>query len=148
MITKFVLNEILHRVGMSWIISSNKEMKYEINKNNHQDWLNKGPWYNTSICLKFYGSTFEYSIAHARTYRYDLMCSLVANNKIQPSYEDDESSIGDRSIPKFATSILLFATKEHMRLYRSVPVCVIKSSNILQCNFKQMDVLYQGPLLN
>ena len=27
-ITKFVLNEILHHVGMSWIIRSNKEMKY------------------------------------------------------------------------------------------------------------------------
>ena len=28
MITKFVLNAILHHVGMSWIISSNAEMKY------------------------------------------------------------------------------------------------------------------------
>ena len=44
MITKFLLNAILHHVGMSWIISSNKEMKYEIEKNNHEDWLNKGPW--------------------------------------------------------------------------------------------------------
>ena len=35
MITKFVLNEILHHVGMSWIIRSNKEMKYEIDKNIH-----------------------------------------------------------------------------------------------------------------
>ena len=32
------------------------------------------------------------------------MCSLVANDKIQPSYEYDESSIGDRSIPKDATT--------------------------------------------
>ena len=30
-ITKFVLNAMLHHVGMSWIISSNKEMNYEIN---------------------------------------------------------------------------------------------------------------------
>ena len=28
------------------------------------------------------------------------MCSLVAHYKIQPAYEDDESSIGDRSVPK------------------------------------------------
>ena len=27
-VTKFVLNEVLHNVGMSWIISSNKEMNY------------------------------------------------------------------------------------------------------------------------
>ena len=30
-ITKFVLDAILHHVGMSWIICSNKKMKYEIN---------------------------------------------------------------------------------------------------------------------
>ena len=50
MITKFVLNAISHHVGMSWIICSNEKMKYEIDKNNHPDWLNKGPWYNTAIC--------------------------------------------------------------------------------------------------
>ena len=43
MITKFELNTILHNVGMSWIISFNKKMRYEMNKINHQDWLNKGP---------------------------------------------------------------------------------------------------------
>ena len=30
------------------------------------------------------------------------MCSLVAHDKIQPNGEDYESSIGDRSIPKYA----------------------------------------------
>ena len=43
-IIKFVLNAILHHVGMSWIFSSSKEMKYEMDKNNLKDWLNKGPW--------------------------------------------------------------------------------------------------------
>ena len=57
-ITKFVLNTILNHIGMSWITSSSKEMKYEMDKNNHQDLLNKGPWYNTSICLNFHESTF------------------------------------------------------------------------------------------
>ena len=81
-ITKFVMNAILHHVGMSWIIISNKEMKYEINKNNHQDWFNKCPWYNTSICLKFHGSMFEDFITYTRTERYNFMCSLVAHDKI------------------------------------------------------------------
>ena len=36
-ITKFVLNAILHHVGMSWIIISNKEIKYDMDKINHQD---------------------------------------------------------------------------------------------------------------
>ena len=96
MITKFVLNAILHHVSMSWIISSNKEMKYEIEKNNHQDWLNKGPWYNTSICLNFHGSIFEDFITHVRTDRYNIMCSLVAHDKIQRAYGYDEISIGDK----------------------------------------------------
>ena len=37
MITKFLFNAILYHVGISWIISSNKEMKYKIDENNHQD---------------------------------------------------------------------------------------------------------------
>ena len=36
-ITKFVLNAILHHVGMLWIIISNQEMSYKMDKNNHQD---------------------------------------------------------------------------------------------------------------
>ena len=43
MITKFVLNKVLNHVGLSWIISSNKKMKYE-NEENNLNWLNKGLW--------------------------------------------------------------------------------------------------------
>ena len=32
------------------------------------------------------------------------MCYLVAHNKIQPDYEDDEISIGDRSTAKTSTT--------------------------------------------
>ena len=81
MITKYVLNAILHHVGMSWIISSNDEMKYEIDKINHQDWLNTGPWYNTAICSRLHECLFEYFIIHARTDRYNLMCSLGAHDE-------------------------------------------------------------------
>ena len=48
-ITKFVLNAILHNVGMTWIIRSNKEMNNEMDKNNHQDLMNKVPWYHIYI---------------------------------------------------------------------------------------------------
>ena len=99
-----MLNLILYHVGMSWIISSNEEMKYEMDENNHQEWLNKGTWYNTAICLRLHGSLFEDFITHARYERYNLMCSLFAHEKLQPYYEDDEISIGDRSIPKTATT--------------------------------------------
>ena len=76
-INTFVLNAILHHVGMSWIISFNNEIKYEIDESNHQHWLNKGRWYIKDICSRLHGSLIEYFITHARTSRYNLMCYLV-----------------------------------------------------------------------
>ena len=102
-VTKFVLNSMLHNVGMSWIISSNLEMEYEMNKTNHQDWLNKETWYNTSICLKLHGSRFEGFIAQARTDRYNIICYLVSHDILQLYYKNDESIIGDRAISDDAT---------------------------------------------
>ena len=84
MITKFVLNVIFHDVGMSWIICSNKEMKYEIDESNHPDWLNKGSCYNTDMCSNLHGKLLEDFISPARTYRYHLMCYIVAHDKKQP----------------------------------------------------------------
>ena len=96
-VTKFVLNSILHYVGMSWIISSNREMEYEMNtKSNHLDWFNKGPWYNRNICFKLHGSRFEDFITQARTDQYNLMYYLVSYDRLQLDYKYDESSIGDR----------------------------------------------------
>ena len=69
MITKFVLDTILHHVGLSRIIYSNKKMKYDTEEDNHPDWLNKGPWYNTVICYKLYGTMFEDFIINDITYR-------------------------------------------------------------------------------
>ena len=74
-----------------------------MDETNHQDCLNKGPWYNISICSKLHGSRFEDFITQARTYRYNLMFSLVAHYRLQLDYKDDESSIGDRAILYDAT---------------------------------------------
>ena len=68
-------------MGMSWIIRSNEEILYEMDKINHLDWLNKGPWYNIAIYVRFHGSMFEYFITHARTDRYNILGSLVAHDK-------------------------------------------------------------------
>ena len=54
--------------------------------NNHQDWLNKVPWYKTSICSKLRGRRFEDFITQARTYRYNLMCYLVAHDILKLDY--------------------------------------------------------------
>ena len=95
---------MMHHVGMSWIISSKQEMEYEMNtKINHLDWLNKGPWYNRNICSKLHRIRFEDFITQARTDRYNLMCYLVANDRLQPDYEYDVISINDIEIPNDAT---------------------------------------------
>ena len=83
-----MLNAILHHVGISWIICSYEDIKYKTDKINHQDWLNKGPWYNTPVLSRLHGSLFEYFITHARTDRYNLMYSLVVHDK-KPAYEDE-----------------------------------------------------------
>ena len=57
-----------------------------MDENHHQYWFKKGPWYNTAICLRLHGIRFETFITHARSDRYNLMCSLVAHDKIQPAY--------------------------------------------------------------
>ena len=56
-----------------------------------------------NICSKLYGTTFEGFTIQARTYRYNIMCSLVAHDRMQDNKQDNESSIGDRVIPKDAT---------------------------------------------
>ena len=47
---------------------------------------------------------FEDFITQSRTYRYNLTCSLVAHDRLQLYYKDDEISIGDRSIPDNETT--------------------------------------------
>ena len=95
---------MLHHVGMSWIMSSNQEMEYEINTTiNHLDLLNKGPWYNKNICSKLHGIKFGNFFTQARTDQYNIMCSLVTHDRLEPDYKYDESSIGDRAILNDAT---------------------------------------------
>ena len=59
-ITQFVLNEMLHHVAISWIISSKKEMHYDNFTNSTKlERFDTGPWYNKNICSKLHGITFE-----------------------------------------------------------------------------------------
>ena len=79
-------------------------MVYEINtKNNHLDWSNKDPWYNKNICSKLHGIKFEDFITQASTDQYNIMCYLVAQDRLEPYYKYNESIIGDRAIPNDAT---------------------------------------------
>ena len=67
------------------------------------EWFDTGPWHNKNICSKLYGTTVEGFITQDRTYRYNIICSLVAHDRMQENKPDDESSIGDRVIPNDAT---------------------------------------------
>ena len=107
MITKFVLNSVLHYVGLSCIVSPNKQLKYDIKENNHPYWINKFPQYNTSICFKFCENVFGGFIRNYGTDRCNIMCYINVHNKVQPTYFDDASSGGGREIPKNATTVEL-----------------------------------------
>ena len=80
-ITSFVLNTMLHHVGMLWIIETYKQLKYDMGKHN-LDWITGGPWYNTFICKKLHGNVFEGFIRNERTDRYNIMRSIDAHGKL------------------------------------------------------------------
>ena len=52
-ITQFVLNAMLHHIGISWIIRSKKEMDYDnFTNSKNLNWFDTGPWHNKHICSK------------------------------------------------------------------------------------------------
>ena len=106
-ITKFLLNTVLHYVGLYWISSSNKKMEYDIKENNYPGFLNKGSQYNTAICYKLYETVFGDYIRNDRTYRCNIMCSITVHDKLYPSYADDTISISGREIPNNSTAATL-----------------------------------------
>ena len=67
------------------------------------NWFDTGPLHKKNICSKWYGTTFEGFITQARIDRYNIMCYLVAHDRMQDNKQDDESSIDDRVIPNDAT---------------------------------------------
>ena len=74
---------MLHNVGISWIIRSIKEMDYnKYTNSNHLDWFNTGPWYNKNICSKLNGIKLEDFITQAILDRYNIMCYLVAHDRL------------------------------------------------------------------
>ena len=98
-ITTFVLNTMLHHIGMIWIIENNEDLKYYMDIKN-SDWMTGGPWYNTYICKKLHGQVFEAFIINARTDRYNIMCYIDSyEREYQSSSCDDESSGGGCPLP-------------------------------------------------
>ena len=69
------MNEILHHVGILWVIENNEELRYDMDIKN-SDWLTGGTWYNTSIFKILHGTKFKGFIINVRTDRYHIMCSI------------------------------------------------------------------------
>ena len=102
------MNSRLHHVGMSWIIISKEKMDYDNFTNiNNLGWFDTDPCHNKNICSELYGTTFEEFIIQVRTDIYNIMCYLVARDRMQDNKQDDEISLGDREIPKKATVKIL-----------------------------------------
>ena len=79
-----MLNKVLRHVGMSLIIKAKKHLEYYTDKHN-PDCITGGCWYNTFICKKVHGKVFEEFIRNTRTDRYNLMFSIGAHEKKNPS---------------------------------------------------------------
>ena len=77
-ITTFVLNKMLHHVGILWIIQTHEQLQYYMDKHN-SEWMTGGPWYNTYICNKLHGKLCEGFTRNARTDRYNIMWSIDAH---------------------------------------------------------------------
>ena len=69
---------------MSWITKTNQHLEYDMDKNNPY-WMTSGTWYNTSICKRLHGKVFEELIRNEKTDRYNIMCSIDAHKKENPS---------------------------------------------------------------
>ena len=93
-ITTFLLNKLLLRVGMLWIIETHEQLQYDMDKQN-SEYITGGTWYIISICKKLYGKLLEGFNINARTDIYHIMYSIDAHEKDHQSYCCDSSSGGD-----------------------------------------------------
>ena len=102
-ITVSVLNTQLHHVGMSLIIETHEQLKYDMEKHN-PGWITGDPWYNTYICKQLYGTLFEEFNRNARTDRCIIICSVDAHEKHLTSYVDNVISGGGNALPSNSTT--------------------------------------------
>ena len=92
-ITTFVLNTILHHVGMLWIIETHEQLKYNMDKYN-SEWITGGPWYNTSICKKLHGN-FLRDLLKIQELTDIISCALLMHMEKSINHIDVmESSVG------------------------------------------------------
>ena len=70
----------------------------------NSDWITGGTWYKTSICEKLHGKMFEEIIRNERSDRYNIVCSIDAHEKNNPSEHDYGRSGGGYPTPLNSTT--------------------------------------------
>ena len=88
---------VFQHVMLSWIIYNNEHNKFEMDVEDTQC-MDKGLWYNTTICTKLNGQIFEDYFKTGHRDRYVLMCSIDENGKEHVSMTYGASSGGGRPI--------------------------------------------------
>ena len=93
---------MFQHVGLLWIIKNNIQLKFEIDVQVNQC-LDKGPWYNTTICTTLNGQIFECYLKTVSRDRYYFMCGVDKYDKERVPITYDASS--DSIIPMTSKSI-------------------------------------------
>ena len=88
-ITSFVLNTVLHHVGMSWIIKTNKHLEYDTDKHNSY-WIAGGPRYNISICKNYMEKCLK-NLLEMQELTYIISCVQLMHIKNNPPEHGDGS---------------------------------------------------------
>ena len=56
---------VFQNVGLSWIIQSNKKLRFDF-EHHCPSWVLNGPWYDTTIFSLFHDWLFEYYVTTTR----------------------------------------------------------------------------------
>ena len=78
-------------VGLSCIIESKKHLKFDID-HHCTKWMQKFPWYNTTILLQLSGHNFKYYFTKGYKDNDALLCAVDAYDWIHLSGTVDTSS--------------------------------------------------------
>ena len=78
-VTKFVLNKVLHHVGLSCILETNQKLEYDIYEHN-KDWLTNGTWY-THIPVQNYMEKCLKNILEMQKLKYIILYVLLIHTR-------------------------------------------------------------------
>ena len=79
-ITPFVTNMVFQKIGLFWIIRSNKNLNFDF-QNHYLSWILNAKWYNTAIFSRLHDLVFEDYFTTYKREKYNITCSIEAYKK-------------------------------------------------------------------